>query len=90
VVRENAELSCEAVVPISNASVGAARLLAAYVADGGPVAPAAARDPIAPVGHNVVSRAGRAHDPIVAVAIGDVNPVGSRSREHGCRAAMIH
>ena len=76
-------------VAVSWALVRAGRLLAAHVADGRPLAPAAARDPIAPVGDDVVSRTGRAHHPIVAPAIGDVDLVGSGSREHGRGAAVV-
>ena len=84
----NAELSGEAVVSVSNALVRAARLPDVYVADGRPL-PAAARDPIAPIGHDVINRTGRGHHPVVARAIGDVDPVGSRSREHGHGAAVL-
>ena len=67
----------------------AARLPEAYVADAGPLAPAAARDPIAVVGNDVVSRTGRAHHPVAAAAVGNVDLVRSRSWECDRGALMV-
>src|SRR6478736_2269853 len=81
--------SREPTVSVSWVLVSAARLPAAHVSDGWPLATAAAGDAIAPVGNDVGSRTGRAHHPIVAPAIADVDPVGSRSWERGRGAAVV-